>query len=75
VGYDAAAARFRELGIVFWLGVTLFENAEWLLSHDRADEAEPLFNEARGIFEELRALPWLERIDAVLPATSTVSPR
>ena len=67
VGYDAAAARFRELGIVFWVGVTLLENAEWLVKHDRDDEAAPLLDEAQEIFEPLGAAPWLARVAALAP--------
>ena len=66
-GYDAAVARFRELGIVFWVGVTMLESAEWLLAHHRSDEAEPLLDEAREIFERLDATPWLARVAALAP--------
>ena len=48
--YEAAAKRFRELGVVFWLAVTLLEHGE--LSGDTA-----LLDEAREIFEQLRARP------------------
>ncbi len=52
-GYRAAAARFRELEVPFWLGVTLLEHGE-----------EPGLAEAREIFERLEATPWLERVTA-----------
>ena len=35
-GFRAATASFRELGVPFWLGVTLLEHAEWLV-----DEGNP----------------------------------
>ena len=54
-GFRAAAARFRELEIPFWLGVTLLEAGE-----------EPGLTEAREIFEQLGATPWLERVSAAL---------
>jgi class 3 adenylate cyclase/tetratricopeptide (TPR) repeat protein len=54
---DAAARRFREIGIPFWLGVTLLERAE--LTGD-----EDAFAEAREIFESLKAAPWLARTEA-----------
>jgi len=57
-GYETAAAGFRELGILFWLGVTLLEHAE--LTADEESLAE-----AREIFEELKATPWLERASAL----------
>jgi len=53
-GYMAAAARFRELDLPFWLAVTLLEHGE--LTGD-----ESSLSEAREIFERLRATPWLER--------------
>jgi tetratricopeptide (TPR) repeat protein len=54
--FEAAAKRFRELGVVFWLAVTLLEHGE--LSGDTA-----LLDEAREIFEQLEARPWLERLE------------
>ena len=56
-GYTAAEAGFRDLGLPFWLAVTLLEHAE--LTGD-----ESLLAEARETFERLRAKPWLERVDA-----------
>ncbi len=52
-GYKAAAERFRELEIPFWLAVTLLEHGE-----------QPGLAEAREIFERLGATPWLERVTA-----------
>jgi ATP/maltotriose-dependent transcriptional regulator MalT len=63
-GYEAAVAQFRELGIPFWLAVTLLEHAEWLAVQGRAAEAESHLDEAREIFERLEAAPWLERVTA-----------
>ena len=63
--FRAATARFRELGLTFWLAVTLLEHGELLAGQGRGADAEPLLAEAREIFEELRAAPWLERLDAV----------
>jgi len=59
-GYEAAAAGLRELGLPFWLAVTLLEHGE--LTSDQSSLAE-----AREIFESLQARPWLERLDAVAP--------
>jgi len=50
----AAAARFGELGIPFWQAVALLEYGE--LTGD-----EVSLGEAREIFEQLRAAPWLDR--------------
>ena len=63
-GYEAAAEQFRQLGIHFWLAVTLLEHAEWLAPQGRAAEAEPHLAEAREIFERLEARPWLDRVTA-----------
>ena len=63
-GFTAAAATFREYGMVFWLAITLTEHGEWLLATDRAAEAELLLAEARETFEHLEATPWLARVEA-----------
>jgi hypothetical protein len=63
--FRRAVARFREIGMRFWLAVTLLEHGEWLAGHGRAEEAESLLGEARETFERLRAAPWLERLDGV----------
>ena len=47
------------------------EHGEWLAAQGRAEEAEPLFAEAREIFERLEAKPWLERVEAVAPLVAT----
>jgi class 3 adenylate cyclase/predicted ATPase len=61
--FKAAAAGFREYGLPFWLAVTLLEHGE--LSAD-----DGLLDEARGIFEELQATPWLERLDGIAASRS-----
>jgi class 3 adenylate cyclase/tetratricopeptide (TPR) repeat protein len=63
-GFKAAAGMLRELGVPFWLAVTLLEHGEWLASGAGAERAEPLFAEASVIFERLAARPWLERLAA-----------
>ena len=63
--FAAAASRFRELGIVFWLAVTQLEHGEWLVARGREDEARPLLDEAGEIFEQLQATPWLKRLSIV----------
>jgi tetratricopeptide (TPR) repeat protein len=60
-GFKAAAGLFREIGVPFWLAVTLLEHAEWLASERRIDGVAPLAAEADTIFERLAATPWLER--------------
>ena len=72
-GFKQAAAAFRELRMPFWTAVASLEYAEWLRAEERGAEAEPLVADARAIFEELRAAPWLERLDAVTGQIEQVS--
>jgi tetratricopeptide (TPR) repeat protein len=60
-----AGAVLREIGARFWLAVVLLEHCERLLASGRND-AE-LLVEAREIFDELGARPWVERADALAP--------
>jgi class 3 adenylate cyclase/tetratricopeptide (TPR) repeat protein len=50
--YEAAAAIFRECDLPFFLAVTLLDQGKHL-------------DEAREIFERLRATPWIERLEAM----------
>jgi tetratricopeptide (TPR) repeat protein len=63
-GFTAAATRFRELGMPFWLAVTLLERGESLASRDQPGRADPLLAEAAAIFESLAATPWIRRTAA-----------
>jgi class 3 adenylate cyclase/tetratricopeptide (TPR) repeat protein len=62
--FAEAERRFREIGMPFSLATTMAEHAEWLSEQGRAEEAEPLLAEARGIFTDLKAAPWVERLDS-----------
>jgi class 3 adenylate cyclase/tetratricopeptide (TPR) repeat protein len=64
-GYETAAARFRELGLPFWLAVTLLEHGE--LTGNETSLAD-----AREIFEGLGATPWLERTEGATPRRAEV---
>jgi len=66
-GFEAAARQFVDLSMPFARAITLFEHGEWLVSRDRAAEAESMFEQARATFEQLKATPWLERLDRVVP--------
>jgi len=70
--YRRAAALFRELGVPFWLAVTLLEHGEWLAAEQRPADAAPLLEEAHEIFERLGATPWLERLAGAATAASFV---
>ena len=62
--FERAAGLLRELGFPFSIAVTLLEHAEWLATQQGRDEAaDALLAEARGVFERLRAVPWLERVE------------
>ena len=65
--YEASVTRFRELKIPFWLAVTRLEHAE--LTGDAS-----LLAEAREIFEQLEARPWLERVRAAAAEQQTHVP-
>jgi class 3 adenylate cyclase/tetratricopeptide (TPR) repeat protein len=67
-GYAAAAAGMRALELPFHLAVVELEHAEWLAAQGREGEAEPLLAEAREIFEQLEATPWLERAARIAAA-------
>jgi class 3 adenylate cyclase/tetratricopeptide (TPR) repeat protein len=66
-GFDAAARQFGDLSMPFARSVTMLEHAEWLITQDRAVEAEPLLEQARATFEQLKASPWLERLGRMAP--------
>ena len=66
----AAQVVFRELGLRFWLAVSLLEHAEALTADGRGEEAEPMVAEARAVFAELRAQPWLDRAEALAERAS-----
>jgi class 3 adenylate cyclase/tetratricopeptide (TPR) repeat protein len=65
--FTAAAAQLRSCELPFHLAVVQLEHGEWLMARGRPDDAQPLLAEARDTFDRLRAEPWLERLDAVLP--------
>jgi tetratricopeptide (TPR) repeat protein len=66
--FRAAAGLFREFDLAFHLAVTQLEHAEWLGGQGRTEEAHPLVAEARQAFEQLQAVPWLERVARAFPA-------
>jgi class 3 adenylate cyclase/tetratricopeptide (TPR) repeat protein len=70
--FRTAAAAIREYGLVLPAAKVQTEHAEWLLREGRAEEAEQLLTEARDVFDRLGARPWLDRVDAALPALARV---
>ena len=65
-GFVAAIEGFREVGVLFELGVTLVELAEWLAERGRPEEAHGFGLESRSLFEQLEARPWLDRVERLL---------
>jgi class 3 adenylate cyclase/tetratricopeptide (TPR) repeat protein len=65
--FTRAGGLFRDLGLPFYLAVTLLEYGEWLLAQDRGQDCQPLLTEARATFERLEAKPWLERAAQAAP--------
>ena len=63
--FRAAAEILREISARFYLAVVLLEHGEWLVESGSAEDAEPLLQEAREIFERLGAKPWLDRLGEV----------
>jgi tetratricopeptide (TPR) repeat protein len=59
--FVAAAEAFRDIGFPFYLAVTLLEHAELLQRLDRPGEAAPRSAQAREVFQQLGAAPWVAR--------------
>jgi tetratricopeptide (TPR) repeat protein len=55
-GYTGAEQIFRQMGVPFWLAVTLLE-------HGKLTGDGSLLAEGREIFERLQAAPWLDRVN------------
>ncbi|MGE5272346.1 MAG: ATP-binding protein [Verrucomicrobiota bacterium] len=72
--FRAASALAREYGMTLVAAGIQVEHAEWLAGEGRPDEAEPLWAEARAVFERVGARPWLERIDAAAPTAVAAAP-
>ncbi|MFN2628387.1 MAG: AAA family ATPase [Gaiellaceae bacterium] len=61
--FRRAAALFRELAFPFYLAMVLLEHAEWLVTQEPREEADPLLVEAHQLLERLEASPLLERVE------------
>ena len=64
---ETAVNRFREIGIPFWRAVALLEHGELTGDTDSIEEA-------REVFEQLEATPWLERLDARAARSAAAAP-
>ena len=61
----AAEEIYAEYGAPFLLARTRLSLGQWLHAQERALEAESLLREARDAFDQLRAVPWVEAVDAI----------
>ena len=59
--FNSAVAIFQGAEMPFYQAVTQLELAEWLQSQGKAASSIAPLDEARAIFERLKARPWLER--------------
>jgi len=64
-GLLAAEAEFSKLGYPYWTARTQLDLAEWLTDQGRSGEAAARAAQAAATFEELGALPMLDRARAV----------
>jgi class 3 adenylate cyclase/tetratricopeptide (TPR) repeat protein len=70
--FRQSTSLLRELAMPFAMAVALLEHSQLLLvSADGADEAAPLLEEARDVFERLGAVPWLDRLSETVGERTT----
>ena len=69
-GFALALAAARNLEQPQSLAPVLLDYGRWLVDSGRAEEATPLLDEARAIFERMGARAWLNRLDAVATVTA-----
>ena len=67
--YALALATARNLGKAAQLGPVLIDYGRWLVQTSRVDEAAPLLEEARTLFERMKATDWLDRAREVALTT------
>ena len=68
--FALALAAARNLEEPLWLAPVLVDYSRWLVNGGRLDEAKPLLDEARAIFELMGARTWLARLDTVAAVTA-----
>jgi hypothetical protein len=65
--YGTSLAIARNLGRPALLGPVLVDYGRWLVETGRAEEAAPLLEEAREMFEGMGATRWLARLEELAP--------
>ena len=73
-GFEEAATTYRKLGVPFRTAITLAQEGEWLAGQGNLDEAGPLLDEARALFEGLKATWWLDRLQPGAAASTVATP-
>ena len=71
--FAEALAAARSLGRAGQLAPVLADYGAWLVECGRADEAEPLLDEAQELFEHMGARRWLQRIASVRPTAAVTA--
>ncbi len=71
--FKAAVEGFRSLNYPFHLAVALLEQAESVYAANGIEAAEGHLAEARAVFVQLEAAPWVERVDRLLNETAAPS--
>jgi class 3 adenylate cyclase/predicted ATPase len=69
--FALALATARNLNEANALGPALLDYGRWLVGQERGEEAQPLLDEAREIFERMGARTWLTRLDVLDGASHT----
>jgi class 3 adenylate cyclase/tetratricopeptide (TPR) repeat protein len=70
--FRRALEALREFGTPYLHARALCEYGQFLITTDRRDDAATALRQARGLFSDLRATPWVERTDTLLePAVRT----
>jgi predicted ATPase/class 3 adenylate cyclase len=65
-----AIGLFREMAYQYWTGRTLLEQAQWLASRGRSEEAAGALAECRDIFAGLGSTAWVARAESTREALS-----
>ena len=65
----SAMSRFEGLQMPYWQAITQLDLGELLISNGRVAEADELLAAARSTFEQLRATPYLKRLDRLTSST------
>jgi predicted ATPase/class 3 adenylate cyclase len=65
--FAVALASTRSVGYEYFLAELLAEYGDWLVRCERFDEAAPLLDEARRLYEAMGAVARIEQLDRVAP--------